>query len=95
MCRADAIFHVEHLTNCRAVEIQAVEIRAVDPDSLTDTYTYVSWKNIQVRILKCQQNPKSINVFNVFKECHDLTENGFRWEILKKNASHDFDLPCG
>ncbi len=33
MCRADAIFHVEQLKNCRAVEIRAVAIRAVDPDS--------------------------------------------------------------
>ncbi len=32
-CRADAIFHVEQLRNCRAVKIRAVAIRAVDPDS--------------------------------------------------------------
>ena len=34
MCQADAIFHVEQLKNCRAVEIRAVAIRAVDPDSI-------------------------------------------------------------
>jgi hypothetical protein len=34
VCRADAIFHVEQLKNCRAVEIRAVAIQAVDPDSI-------------------------------------------------------------